>query len=560
MLDIETYKKIISTQLNYEDQLIKKIDTDDYIKNKEFVKQRIQNRIDILKTEIEQNIEQENDEEEEEVKEDTNESNKLINRDNDNNSSKSEEEIKPEEIKLKESKIKVVESPKKIDIKDKILHKKVLNLIDEYKKALEYFMRIESQSQAEDARGKLRELSKAQNLLEKGKDIDEFALPINVSPDYICNMSAQERLNSFSKIIKDFSARKNELNEKLNKTIEKYKSGEKKDIVKNKDLIKKTLDDIKVKVDTLSNIISKLTEMAKNPYVPAPLYSMKEEEESVEKINDAISDQNLLITIGKVTCPRLENGHLNIVLPYSNEKQINELINKKSNTSDFEYSNSFKFEKNEYNNLYRKVFKVVLIEKSGCMCFKSAIAMAEANIKLDPLKNVSEIDSSIELKALNEPNIGKEYGRISIKFNLRTPLINKEYINVSKALLTITKTFPPFSLDKPLSQEPIPETSNKAPTVIKKVEEVKELKIDKNIKPVNPRPIVKKDVVIDPSEFKKEELVNPDIIDNLNSLKVLEMKIKKCEEEAAKIDGRMPAALREKLLRLRVKHKVKYIF
>jgi hypothetical protein len=297
--------------------------------------------------------------------------------------------------------------------------------------------------------------------------------------------------------------------------------------------------------------------MVKDPWIPAPLYSMKEEEEKVEKINEDIPLNNLHIEIGKITCPNLERVHLQLILQYSNDKSINEFINKRPEDIDFKYKNTFNFEKTDYNLLSKKTIKIILIEKQGC-CIINYVTMGECNIKLDSLRNVSTVNTEYEFKGTNETS----YGKINVNLKLRSPFANKEYISVSKLVLTITKTFPPFVLEGNSKVDKKPQNVNannsnnkeekKQIKQEKKKDDNKELKPQEN-KEVKPQQ--KKKVEVNENEFKSEELENPDIIDNLVSLKVLEFKIKKCEQESKKIEGRCPPALREKMLKMRVKYK-----
>lgn len=48
-------------------------------------------------------------------------------------------------------------------------------------------------------------------------------------------------------------------------------------------------------------MLTKLMELAKNPWVPAPLYSMVEEEEKKEIINEDIPENTIKIYFGKTT-------------------------------------------------------------------------------------------------------------------------------------------------------------------------------------------------------------------------------------------------------------------
>ena len=60
---------------------------------------------------------------------------------------------------------------------------------------------------------------------------------------------------------------------------------------------------------------------------------------------------------------------------------------------------------------------------------------------------------------------------------------------------------------------------------------------------------------LDKSKFKPEELEDVDFIDNLNTLKVLEFKIKELEDKMKKIDGRTPREMLTKKVKMNVKKK-----
>jgi hypothetical protein len=64
---------------------------------------------------------------------------------------------------------------------------------------------------------------------------------------------------------------------------------------------------------------------------------------------------------------------------------------------------------------------------------------------------------------------------------------------------------------------------------------------------------IKKMPEIDKNKFKPEELDDPDIIDNLVSVSVLENKDKELDEKIKKIETRIPRPLREKSNRIKVK-------
>lgn len=182
-------------------------------------------------------------------------------------------------------------------------------------------------------------------------------------------------------------------------------------------------------------------------------------------------------------------------------------------------------------------------------------------IKLDPLKGISQIEGEYEFKTVAEegeaPVDDGDKAKIKVTVKINSPLVTKEYITSSKVCMKITKTFPPFKGDQIdgdlIDNYDKPTTINEVKKDVKKAP-VNEPKAADAQKPVQRKPTVP--LQIDPNDFKKEEIENPDHIDNLVSLKVLEFKIKKVEEEIKNIEGRAPPVLRDKLLRMRVKHKV----
>ena len=69
----------------------------------------------------------------------------------------------------------------------------------------------------------------------------------------------------------------------------------------------------------------------------------------------------------------------------------------------------------------------------------------------------------------------------------------------------------------------------------------------------NQNQVKKQHPYIDKNKFKKEELEDPDIIDNLVSVSVLEFKDKELENKMKKIETRIPRPLRDKSNKIKVK-------
>jgi hypothetical protein len=177
------------------------------------------------------------------------------------------------------------------------------------------------------------------------------------------------------------------------------------------------------------------------------------------------------------------------------------------------------------------------------LCCKKDIILGNSEIKLDPLRTNANMTGDFAILPGEGIDIGFKGAKIQVTIKLRTPTVGREYTTISKLTFQITKTYPSFKSFAVEKKEPEIE---KPKNIEAKSAEVKK-----------PEPMVKpKMTEFNPNEFKPEELEDPDYIENLVSLKVLEMKIKVVEGEIAKIDGRAPPKIREKLLKMRVKFKV----
>ena len=141
----------------------------------------------------------------------------------------------------------------------------------------------------------------------------------------------------------------------------------------------------------------------------------------------------------------------------------------------------------------------------------------------------------------------------------RVPCVDKEYKVKTKQIIQITKSYLPFrgkvieSLvehDQNKSNVKIEEpTQNKSKTII----------TNNNINDLT-KDDEKKKTKISKSEFSEEELNDPEFcLDNLKSFEVLQRKTKQLEDEAAKIEGRLPKDIRERLMKTRVKKNVNNI-
>jgi hypothetical protein len=183
-----------------------------------------------------------------------------------------------------------------------------------------------------------------------------------------------------------------------------------------------------------------------------------------------------------------------------------------------------------------------------------------AKIKLDAFKSKSKIHGQYAIELESK----RMTPTIEVTLSLRQPILEKEYDVTSTTVLKINKIFPPFKSGEGKvvqHSQPTPaikeEKKQATPVNTKKKEEDitgKTKQIASKDKKVETKTEHK--AKIDPSEFTKEELEDPDVQDNMNSVKVLEFKIAKVQKEIDGIEGRAPAKLREKLVKFKVRKNV----
>lgn len=152
---------------------------------------------------------------------------------------------------------------------------------------------------------------------------------------------------------------------------------------------------------------------------------------------------------------------------------------------------------------------------------------------------------------------------------VRTPFVQKQIETISKTQFNVTKLYTPFKGEGSKKLENDDQKNSK---------EINNAKVDKKQVVVNPpqkqekKPVTntgtkdevkkeansapKKEITYDVSDFSAEELKNPDHIDSLNSIDVLNYKLKKLDEEIKKTEGRIPRALRDPLNRMTVKKQI----
>jgi hypothetical protein len=173
---------------------------------------------------------------------------------------------------------------------------------------------------------------------------------------------------------------------------------------------------------------------------------------------------------------------------------------------------------------------------------------------------------------------------INISINLRTPFADKQYETVKKEVFNVKKIFPPFNPKAASIPGSAPSKSPNNTENISKDEKqhtVQKEKIIEQEKKIIAKPEIKAkeqlvenkieretnntkteegqtqpEQKLEKNMFKEEELADVDGVDYLNSLKVLEYKLKILEAQIAKISGRTPRELMQKKIKISCKIKM----
>ena len=351
---------------------------------------------------------------------------------------------------------------------------------------------------------------------------------------------------------------------------------------------KKILDDLQSKIQKLNKTIQILKNNLQDKWIPAPLYSIQEKKIKKEKINEDIEPNYLRIYIGKLTDYKNgKNVSIGLKLVLSEKKEFKENVEAvnpgNAECTDFDKEVNWNLDK-DLKHVFKEKLRVKLRYKSFFRTHVEGLAY----IPLKDLKNNIDIIKELHLnEQLNQDIPPKIY----IKIQIRNPCSGQVFEEKVYNNYVITKQFPSFKDKNAINQKGNIDINNiphqkieiQKPVKQEKIEINKQINNSPQKKPVPKKPTTqqiktenktenktetktetktenktenqpKKDQPhIDKSKFKPEELKDPDCIDNLVTVGVLQYKDKEIQEKIKKIEGRTPRALREKSNRIKVK-------
>ena len=420
---------------------------------------------------------------------------------------------------------------------EKMKYKKVLDiLIKEYTEAKEYFKRNNFEQLANKARADIQILLKAKQKLDTGKykEIQVNSLPKPITPEYIYGCTTSERAEIFKKIMTQLIEDKKGYEEKTNSILEKMKKLHKKELQNALAAVKPKLDEFKSNKEKIIKIIEQLKEKFKDKWTPPPAYQKVVIPEQIEKTSYEGCTFGLGFKAGKTNYDK-DKTYIVVKLEISKNRVLTKRIDLKE-MGDYNEQWQWQFSSDEFKILPKGFLHVELFRKG----FFSDDRKGEGKVELSQIKRGQNFKypCKIEIESKRvEPMIEFIISPI-------LPKGKKYYETVNKERIQLTKTYPPFT--GKCEQIPVQsKTEVQSKNTTKPNNQVNNTTTQK----------VEKNIVVDKSKFKPEELEDVDYIDNLNSLKVLDFKIKEMEAKMKKIDGRTPKEMRQKKVQMTVKKK-----
>ena len=558
ILDLAGYKRKIQEQYKYETKLLQFVEKDKNItqKQKSIIISRLNKRKKLIEEELAQNPEEEEGGGEEEPKEE------------ETPQSQQAKEVKPKpELMTQKSLSPLFDVPKDKEQEEiKRLTDVVTERLTEYRNALDYFKTNEFPEQAKVAIAKAKqiciELKKIQD--GKWKEVNEFKLPDPVTPEFIYGCKKDERDKKFAKVVLGVTKQKDSIQEDMNKLMEYMKTVPKKLQKTEFPRCKNELDQLKVKRTKLEKLIAILREKFQDKWVPVPLSIEGEEDVSIEKVNEDVPNSTLRVIFGKTKYAK--NDRLYLIVKVSEYNLENKFDQKGAGN----WTNTIDFKVNEnYSKLYQTKLEVEIWEKKTILKdrFKGRF-----EVKLSPLKTQNAFENPevpIELDSK------REGVTCYVGCKVRKSLREKEYITIKKPSFQVTKIYAPFSIKGNNKTEAIKldvKTTKVTPDDLKINNSTPSVPVNRSTpgqtpnkppakaqpKPNQGAPTKKPGggtpkIQVDKSEFSEEELKDPDNINNLNTLMVLEFKQKKYEDISKKIDGRTPRELMTRIIKIKCK-------
>ena len=318
--------------------------------------------------------------------------------------------------------------PEKPDLK-----KLIEERIKEYEMAIEYFKKNEyKEEQIKKGEDDIKILTDLLEKINSGEEIDEKLIPKEITPEYINGYSNEERIKKYYEIIIKIIEEKKKLKKELENEIKELKKLKESQILSIENDIINDFEKIKRKKEKYDEIINILRDDFSNKWIPAPLYSEKEEKVDLEIIKEDIPENTIRIEFGTTDYAKNKKVILTAELEGTNYKEEWE----QKAIKDWSHIIEWQLNNEDYKNLSTKVLHFQVNERlrGNKNKFKG-----EGKIKLDKLENENEFSEFFEFTLKTKRMVP----HVNIAFKIRK-CIKPKTEKFTKRIFCFTKFYPPF--------------------------------------------------------------------------------------------------------------------
>ena len=592
-MSVEKYKNLIKKCQDIDKQFLKEIPNDKNLQAKELkeLQKRIEKRINITQSELDTEIDEEEGEEEEVEKEEPQSQPQQQQQPKQQQQLKQQQQqprqIKEETNSYQQNSLVIQSQFKELAQNAQLSAKEFSLIIDieqrlkEYQSALAYFQENNIETNKKDANTKVKIIKAILVAMKigEGQGITMEDMPPKVTPEYICGYSMAERETKFKKVL-----------QYLVTEIKKLKE-EKNHINQNKKEPNTKLTEIENKIQLKEKEFKELLQFQKDEWIPCPEFGIVEKNIVTEVINEYVKDESMVLHISNFSL-QIDDFYIEIVLPLETPKKET-IFPVKSNI--FANDVEWVFTEKEFKSLHKKNIDFKIFKKK---VFRSKLYF-EFSVKLKPFQNKSIIKEEIKLKN-DKKNLSET---ISVTAVIRQPLLTPEKTKQVLKEFSIKKKYKKFEItiqndEFSLSQSNLnikvntnhqnnspPKPSNQPKPSIQAKPSAQpkpsiQAKPSAQPKPsiqakpsAQPKPSIqakpsaqpkppnqtKQQVVpnpkqpIDKSKFSATELKNPESLEFIVSVQVLEYRVTQLQKKMSSFEGRIPKELKELFIKTKSK-------
>ena len=507
-LDIDTYKKVIQQARPFEQGFLKQITQDKSLTLPELteIKLRITKRIELIQSELSEEVNEDNDEPE--------------------STEQQQPEPQPQQVQPQKVKEPSTTTATNADVVNQLQSR-----LNEYKSAYEYFKSNSLSTQEKDALSKTHLLQQLLQKATNNESIPPSSIPKPITKEYIYGYPQQDKVNRLKLLLQEKIQHRNRLNTELQTAEKRLTQLDKASLKKIDQILQNEISKRKTDLNAVIKEIDTLKQIASSQWTPAPLIAKKEKEIKKEIINDKIPLNVLQVHIGNTTYDK-DKVYVQITITYSGKVQTHKV--QETTKGQFDQFVQFTFDKKEFKALYRNNIDIKIYRKKSIR----DVVKGDAVVSLEKLKNKISFTTNAEVQLES-----KRYKpTIEVKVDVRTPCVDAMVESVKVVSLEVVKVYPEFKMVKAAL------TSTTSASGVKSANTQSNTNAQTTTSKANTNANAIANI-----KLSKTEIDNPDIIDNLITIQVLDYKINEYTEKIKKIEGRTPKELREFMVKLKVK-------